>query len=100
MVQLAQTEQDPELRSAAIESLGLIGSEKSASALQALWASESDREVKEAILEAYFLQSNAAALIDIVRTEQDTELRNEALEYLSLMGSDEAVDFLLEALED
>lgn len=100
LLQVAQSESDPELRSAAIESLGLIGSEDSGDALQALWVSEGEREVKEAILEAFFLQSNAQALIEIVRTEQDKELRKEALEYLSMVGSDEAVDFLLEALED
>ena len=100
LLRLARTEEDPELRGAAIESLGLIGSEGSAEALQELWESESNGEVKEAILEAYFLQSNAEALIHIVRTEQDSELRKEALEYLSMIGSDEAVDFLLEALED
>jgi len=96
---LAESEQDPELRSAAIEGLGLIGREKSGGALKALWESETDPEVKKAIVEAFFLQNNTQALIDIVRSEQDKELRNEALEYLSLIGSDEAVDFLLEALE-
>jgi len=100
LLQVARSEQDPELRSAAIEGLGLIDSEKSGGALQNLWDSESDREVKEAIIEAFFLQNNAQALIDIVRTEPDQELRKEALEHLSLIGSDEAVDFLLEALEE
>ena len=99
LLQLAQTEQDPELRAEVIESLGLIGAEESGGALQALWESESNSEVKEAILEAFFLQNNAQALIDIVRSEPDRELRNEALEYLSLIGSDEATEFLLEALE-
>ena len=79
--------------------MGLIGSEKAGEALKALWESETDQDVKEAILEAFFLQSDTQALIDIVRREQDRELRNEALEYLSLIGSDEAMDFLLEALE-
>ena len=64
-----------------------------------LWRSESDAKIKAEILEAFFLQSNAKALIEIVRNEEDTELRKEALEYLSLMGTDEAVDFLLETLQ-
>ncbi len=99
LLRLARSEPDSELRSAAIEGLGLIGAEKSGEALNSLWAAESEPEVKEAILEAYFLQQNTAALIEIVRSEQDRELRNEALEYLSMIGSDEAVEFLLEALE-
>ena len=100
LVDLARSESNPDLRSAAIEGLGLISVEESGPALHSLWDSESDPEVKEAIIEAFFLQNNARALIDIVRSEQSTELRKEALEYLSLMGSDEAVDFLLEILED
>lgn len=99
LLRAAQTESDPELRSAAIEGLGLIDAEKSSGALQTLWEGESDPRVKESILEAFFLQNNAQALIAIIRTEQDKEVRNKALEYLSLIGSDEAVDFLLEALE-
>lgn len=100
LVRLAQTEPDPELRSAAIEGLGLIDSEEAEGALRDLWKSETDPTVKEAILEAFFLQQNTEALIEIVRSEQDKERRNEALEYLSLMGSDEAMAFLLEALEE
>ena len=100
LLKLAKTEPDPELRGEAIEYLGLLGSEKSADALHALWTSESDPEVKESILEAFFLQNNAQALIEIVKTENSSEIRQEALEYLSLMGSDEAVDFLLQALEN
>ena len=100
LVGLARSEQNPELRSAAIEGLGLIGSKEAGAALHSLWQSESDREIKEAILEAFFLQNDAEFLIEIVRAETDTELRKEALEYLSLIGSDEAVEFLLKALEE
>jgi HEAT repeat protein len=100
LLQLARTEEDPELRSTAIEGLGLIDPEKSAKALRELWETETDRDVKESILEAFFIQNNAEALIEIVREESDRELRKSALEYLSLTGSEEATDFLLEALED
>lgn len=100
LLELARSEQDPDLRSEAIEALALIGSDESAAGLQALWVSETDPEVKESILEGFFIQSNAAALIEIVRTEKDPEQRKNALEYLSLIGSDEAVDFLLQALEN
>lgn len=97
---LARTEQDPELRAKAIEGLGLVDSDSSREALTALYASESDREIKKNILQAFMLQDNHEALIEVVRNEEDRELRKKALEFLSLIDSDEAMDFLLTALED
>jgi hypothetical protein len=46
------------------------------------------------------LQGNHQALIEVIRSEEDRELRKKALEYLSLIDSDEAMDFMLQALED
>jgi hypothetical protein len=100
LVELARSESDPALRGVAIEGLGIIGPDKASGALAALWESETDPEVKEAILEAFFLQSNAKALAEISQSEQNIELRKAALEYLSMIDSNEAVDFLLQALEE
>jgi HEAT repeat protein len=57
--QLARSEQDPEMRLAAIEYLGLVGGASAMSTLQSLYESESDPEVREQILEAFFLARDA-----------------------------------------
>src|SRR5437899_3479079 len=62
LLQAAQSEKDPELRRAAIRNLGLVHSNDSAKALQAIYAKETDREVREEVLNAFFLQGNASAL--------------------------------------
>jgi len=54
--------------------------------------------LREAALQALFVQDNAKALIEIARTEKDPELRKQAVSHLSLMGSKEATAYLLEIL--
>ncbi|MGC2891066.1 MAG: HEAT repeat domain-containing protein, partial [Candidatus Acidiferrum sp.] len=70
----AQGEKDPEIRRAAIRNLGLVGSEDARQALLAIYAKETDRENKEAVLNALFIQGNAHALVTIARSEKDPEL--------------------------
>ena len=99
LAQAAQSEKDPELRRAAIRNLGLIHSDDSAKALQAIYGRETDRGLKEEVLNAYFLQGNAAALVAIARGEKDAELKKTAVSKLSLMHSKEATDYLMELLQ-
>lgn len=99
LVQAAQSEKDPELRRAAIRNLGLIHSDESGKALQAIYARETDRGLKEDVLNAFFLQGNAAALVAIARAEKDPELKKTAVSKLSLMHSKEATDYLMELLQ-
>lgn len=99
LVQAAQSEKDPELRRAAIRNLGLIRSDESGKALQAIYGRETDRGLKEEVLNAYFLQGNVSALVAIARSEKDPELKKTAVSKLSLMHSKEATDYLMELLQ-
>lgn len=99
LVQAAQSEKDPELRRAAIRNLGLVHSNDSGKALQAIYAKETDREVREEVLNAFFLQNNASALVAIARAEKDPELKKIAVQKLSLMHSKEGTDYLMELLQ-
>ena len=99
LVQAAQSEKDPELRRAAIRNLGLIHSDESSKALQTIYARETDRGLKEEVLNAYFLQGNATALVAIAKSEKDSELKKTAVQKLSLMHSKEAMDYLMELLQ-
>ena len=99
LLQAAQSEKDRELRRAAIRNLGLVHSNDSGKALQAIYAKETDREVREEVLNAFFLQNNASALVAIARAEKDPELKKTAVQKLSLMHSKEATDYLMELLQ-
>jgi hypothetical protein len=99
LLQAAQSEKDPELRRAAIRNLGLVHSNDSGKALQAIYAKETDREVREEVLNAFFLQGNASALVAIARSEKDPELKKTAVQKLSLMHSKEGTDYLMELLQ-
>lgn len=98
LVDVAQNEKDPGLRRTAIRNLGLIHSGDSSKALQAIYAKETDRGLREEVLNAYFLQGNATALVAIARSEKDPELKKAAVQKLSLMHSKEAADYLMELL--
>ena len=97
LTEVARSEKDPELRKAAIHSLGVMG-DRTGPVLLSIYASDPDREIRRQILHALFVQGNVKALIQIARTEKDTDLRKEAVGQLSHMGSKEATDFLLELL--
>jgi hypothetical protein len=96
LLTLAKSEPNPDLRKEAIRNLGITGGQTE---LQALYAKESDRAVKEEILNAYFIGGDAKGLIAVARTEKDPELKKKAVEKLSLMGSKEANEYLMELLE-
>jgi HEAT repeat protein len=97
LLTLAQNEKDAELRKEAIRSLGLVGS-RTADSLTSLYQNEKTVEVRKEILNAFFLQGNAKALVNIARNEKDPQLRKTAVEKLSLMNSKDATDFMLEIL--
>jgi HEAT repeats/Tetratricopeptide repeat len=99
LLEAAQSDKDPELRRTAIRNLGLIHSDDSAKALQSIYAKETDRGVKEEVLNSYFLQGNAAAIVAIARNEKDPELKRTAVSKLSIMHSKEATDYLMEILQ-
>lgn len=97
LVTLAQSEKDNRLRVEAIHSLGLMGP-RTADALTALYQNEKAVDVRKEIMNAFFLQGNAKALVNVARNEKDPELRKTAVEKLSIMNSKEATDFMMEIL--
>jgi tetratricopeptide (TPR) repeat protein len=87
-----------ELRKAAIHNLGTSGDE-AAPALVALYRAESSTELKEQVLHALFIQESVTELVELARAETDPELKRKAVHWISLTGSPEAKDFLLEILK-
>ncbi len=98
MTALATKETDPEIRRSAIQHLGLMGM-KTESTLKSLYASAPDEETRKAVLNAFFVQNNAAALVEIARREQDPARKKDVVGMLSLMHSKEAADYMMELLK-
>jgi len=99
MLEAAKNEKDPELRRAAVRNLGLVRSDESSKALAEIYARETDRGIREEVLNAYFLQGNASAIVAIARAEKDPGLKKKAVEKLALMHSKEASDYMMELLQ-
>lgn len=59
----------------------------------------SDTPSRRSIIEALFLSDRVDELIRIAKEESDPELRKEAVRRLALMDSEEALDFLMEILD-
>jgi len=98
LLEAARGEKDPKLRRAAIHSLGLMGSSKTGDALNSMYSSEKDPDIKREIINAYFIQGNAHALVEIAKQEKDPQMKREAVQKISLMGSKEGTDYLMELL--
>jgi HEAT repeat protein len=97
--ELARGEKDPQLRKEAIQKLGLMGGNTAPTLLQ-IYANDNDADVKEAVISAFFLQGNARALIDLSKKETNKQLRKEALQKLSLMNDPEALEYMLQILNE
>ena len=99
LTELARTEKDPQLRATAIKSLGLIRDNAASDTLLSIYKSDSHPEVKSAVLNALFLQQNGKALVDIARAEKDPQLKEKAVQKMSLLHSKEVTDYMLEVLK-
>lgn len=97
LAEIARTERDVELREAAIHSMGIAGG--GGPALKQIYLAHGDRQTREAVIHALFIQNNAKMMIELFRAEQDKELRREIVRKLSLMSSPEATDLLMKMLD-
>ena len=99
LIELARNEKDPELRKTAIRNLGLMKRPGTTEALTSIYASDASLDVKKAVINALFLQSNATGLVGLARAEKSVELKKDIVSKLSNMKSKEATDYLMELLK-
>ena len=97
--EIAKADKDPEMREDAIRKLGIMG-KRTAPMLLAFYTNESSVDIKDAVIDALFVQSNARALIDLSKKETDKQLKREMLQKLSVMNNKEAIDYMLELLNE
>jgi HEAT repeat protein len=99
LAEIARNEKVFELKLAAIRNLGILGGGKSGDLLISLYNTDSRPEVRKAVIESLFIQGNARTLITLARAEKDREMKHQILQKLSVMGSKEATDYLIEFLK-
>jgi HEAT repeat protein len=97
--EIAKNDKSVDVRGEAIRKLGLMG-KKTATALISFYQNDPSPDIKEAVIDALFVQNNARALIDLSKQEKNKSLKREILQKLSVMGNKEAVDYMLEILNE
>jgi hypothetical protein len=98
LIEVARAEKDARLRKAAIHSLGLMGGEHTGTALVAMYGSESDPALRGEIVNALFIQGNAKAMVELARKETNPEMKKAIVSKLSIMGSKDSTEYMLELL--
>ena len=98
MIELARNEQNPELRRTAVRNLGLMGGKNTGDALVEIYGRDKDTPVRKAVVQALFIQDNAAALVSLARKEEDPAMKKDIVQKLSNMRSKIATDYMLELL--
>ncbi len=98
LAEAAQSLKDRDLKLAAINSLGLMGPNGRSDVLLSIYRSDSDPEVRRAVLKALFLQQNGKALVDLARTEKDPQMKQEIVKQMALIHSKEVTEYMMEVL--
>jgi HEAT repeats len=91
LLALAKSEKSPELRAEAVQQLGPL---HAGAELDELYRSETDRTVKERILQSMHVANASDRLAQIARTEKDPELQRTAIRMLGLIRQADATDAL------
>lgn len=98
LMKVLETEQDEDLRAAAIQSLAISEGDGVAEKLVSIYPNAS-REEKSAVIQSMMIMDDADALLSLMKTEQDPELKREMMQMLTIMDSEEANEYLFEMLE-
>ncbi|HEX4165723.1 MAG TPA: HEAT repeat domain-containing protein [Bryobacteraceae bacterium] len=99
ITEVARTAKEKELKVAAIKSLGLMGENGRSDVLVSIYHSDSDPEVRNAVLKSLFLQQDGKALVELARTEKDPRMKEEIVKKMSLIHSKEVTDYMMEILK-
>ena len=100
LYQLIESEDEQELVVAAVERMGIIDASETGDYLAKIYRAKDSNAVRSAVIRALFIQSNVKGLIDIVKVEDDPQLKREALRNITLMDSDEALQYFEGVFDD
>jgi hypothetical protein len=96
LLSLAKAEQNADLRSEAVQQLGIMGSREE---LSQLYESETSIDVKKKIIQAMFIGGNADKLGELARTESNLDLKVAAIRNLGLLGGSRSGQLLFTLYE-
>jgi HEAT repeat protein len=99
LAEIARNEKVLDLKVTAIRNLGLLGGGRSGELLISLYNNDPRPEVRNAVINALFIQGNAKTLVSLARSEKDPDTKRRIIEKLSVMGSKDATDYLMEFLK-
>lgn len=91
MKNIARGNSNPDLQMRAIQYLGVHGGQESRAALAEVYAATADVDIKKRILRSFMTSGDKARLLTAAQTEQNPELRSEAVRQLGAMGAQEEV---------
>jgi HEAT repeat protein len=91
LVGLAKGNSTPELQSQAINYLGIHGGRDARAALAEVYGGTNDVDVKRRIIRAFMVSGERDRLLSLAQSEQNAELRGEAVRQLGVMGAHEAL---------
>ncbi|MEE4216141.1 MAG: HEAT repeat domain-containing protein [Xanthomonadales bacterium] len=98
LVDILESEKDPQLRSTAVQMLAINGSPEASAYLVDMYPGAT-RDEKRDIIQSMLVLDDADALLALMKQEEDSQLKREMLQMLSVMGSEEVDDALFELLE-
>jgi HEAT repeat protein len=99
LLEIANSDASMDLRRRAIQHLGMMGRERTGDAILDIYNRQTDVGVKEAAIDALFIQQNAETLVALARKESDRDLKRRIVSKLALMPSPAARDYMLELLK-
>lgn len=98
LVEIVNTEKDPQVLDKAINTLGMVGGEDSVSALTNIYNSHNDIATRKRVINAMFLRGAAHQMVAMARKETNPELKKAWIQKLSLMSSPEITEYMTEIL--
>jgi outer membrane protein assembly factor BamD (BamD/ComL family) len=98
MIEVAQTDKDPEIRRRAVRNLGIFGGQEGSNTLLAIYSSQADLETKKEVINALFLNNAAKQMVALARKETNPELKRALVQKMSLMSSPEITEYMMEIL--
>jgi len=98
LIEVAKTETDPAVRAKAIRDVGIFGGSAALPALSDIYNSNADIATKKEVIRALFIHGDAKDMVALARKETNPELKKELVRNLSIMGSPEANEYMMEIL--
>jgi len=91
-LKIVRTETDAELRSSAIQTLGIMDATEE---LGELYSSIPETELRKAVLESMMIADDSQGLVKVLQEEKNPELRAAAMQMLAISGDDIAAEYLV-----